>query len=61
MWKVLKFFQKNLVWSIPLFIVLGLIFGYFFEAQFLKVLITPPNNYYGLSNDGFNEHESFTE
>ena len=41
MWKVLKFFQKNLVWSIPLFIVLGLIFGYFFEAQFLKVLITP--------------------
>ncbi len=41
MWKVLKFFQKNLVWSIPLFLVMGLIFGYFFEAQFLKVLITP--------------------
>jgi len=41
MWSILKQLQKNLIWSIPLFMVLGLIFGYFFQVTFLKSWIIP--------------------
>lgn len=36
MWKILSMLQKNLTWSIPLFMVLGLAFGYFNTVDFLK-------------------------
>ena len=41
MWKILKFFQKNLIWSIPGFMILGLAFGSVFSPQFLKSWIVP--------------------
>jgi ACR3 family arsenite efflux pump ArsB len=37
----LSFFRKNLLWNIPLFILLGLAFGYFFDASFLKSAVMP--------------------
>ncbi len=39
--KTLQFIQKNLIWSIPLFMILGLIFGLYFEASPLKTTILP--------------------
>ena len=41
MWKLLSILQKNLVWSIPVSMVLGLFFGYFFDASPLKQFIIP--------------------
>ncbi|MDD2371668.1 MAG: bile acid:sodium symporter [Firmicutes bacterium] len=41
MWKVLKFLQKNLIWSIPLFMILGLVVGSQFPVIFLKSWIVP--------------------
>ncbi len=41
MWKKISYLQMNLVYSIPLFMVLGIIFGYYYESSFLKVLIIP--------------------
>jgi ACR3 family arsenite efflux pump ArsB len=41
MWQILKFLQKNLIWSIPGFMTLGLIFGSLFQAGFLKTWIVP--------------------
>ncbi len=41
MWQVLSFLQKNLVWSIPISMTIGLIYGYFFDASPLKQLIIP--------------------
>lgn len=41
MWKRLSFLQKNLVYSIPAFMILGIVFGYFYDASFLKILILP--------------------
>ncbi len=41
MWKMLSILQKNLVWSIPISMALGLIFGYFFDASPLKQFIIP--------------------
>lgn len=41
MWNFLKLLQKNLVWSVPAFMALGLIFGWFFDATFLKSWIIP--------------------
>lgn len=41
MWKLFSKLQKNLIWSIPLFMILGLIFGYQFDAYFLKSAIIP--------------------
>lgn len=40
-WKVLAFLQKNLVWSIPTFMVLGILYGYAFPATPLKQAIVP--------------------
>ncbi len=37
----LSFFRKNLLWNIPLFMLLGLAFGYFFDAAFLKSTVMP--------------------
>jgi arsenite transporter len=39
--KALTFIQKNLVWAIPVAMGLGLIFGYLFDAGFLKQFIIP--------------------
>jgi ACR3 family arsenite efflux pump ArsB len=41
MWKLLFVLQKNLVWSIPVSMAAGLLFGYFFDAAFLKTFIIP--------------------
>ncbi len=41
MWGRLSFLQRNLVWSIPLFMILGILFGYFGSPAFLKALILP--------------------
>ena len=41
MWAKLSALQKNLVYSIPAFMVLGIIFGYLFNPAFLKSLIMP--------------------
>ncbi|MBP1908403.1 bile acid:sodium symporter [Methanolobus bombayensis] len=41
MWKRISYLQKNLVYSIPLFMVLGIVFGYNYDPSFLKVLIIP--------------------
>ena len=41
MWKILGFFQKNLVWSIPIFMVTGLIAGIVIDPAPLKALIIP--------------------
>jgi len=40
-WKILGFFQKNLVWSIPIFMVTGLIAGAVTNPAPLKALIIP--------------------
>lgn len=40
-WKLLGFIQKNLVWSVPIFMVAGLIFGSFANPSPLKALIIP--------------------
>lgn len=41
MWKILGFLQKNLVWSIPVSMGFGLLFGYLFDASPLKRFIIP--------------------
>jgi arsenite transporter len=41
MWNLLSLLQRNLVWSIPVAMGLGLMFGYFFNATPLKQFIIP--------------------
>jgi ACR3 family arsenite efflux pump ArsB/nucleotide-binding universal stress UspA family protein len=41
MWKILSILQKNLAWSIPISMALGLLFGYLFDAASLKQFIIP--------------------
>lgn len=41
MWKKIAILQKNLVWNIPVFMVLGIIFGWFQDPLFLKAFILP--------------------
>ncbi|ESA38183.1 bile acid:sodium symporter [Leptolyngbya sp. Heron Island J] len=41
MWKVLGFIQKNLVWSVPVFMIAGLIFGAVANPTPLTALIIP--------------------
>ena len=41
MWQILSKLHKNLVWSIPISMSLGLLFGYLFDAQPLKQFIIP--------------------
>jgi arsenite transporter len=41
MLNILSILQKNLVWSIPISMLSGLIFGYLFDATFLKRFIIP--------------------
>jgi ACR3 family arsenite efflux pump ArsB len=41
MWKLLSLLQKNLVWSIPAAMALGLLYGYLFDAAPLKQWIIP--------------------
>jgi len=41
MWNVLSLLQKNLVWSIPISMACGLLYGYFFNAGPLKQFIIP--------------------
>ena len=41
MWTLLAFFQKNLIYSIPTSMIIGVLVGYFFEVAFLEVLILP--------------------
>lgn len=41
MWKKISLLQKNLVWSIPFFMLLGISYGYFYNASPLKAAIIP--------------------
>ena len=41
MWKKISFLQKNLTYSIPISMILGIVFGYFYNPSFLKALIMP--------------------
>lgn len=41
MWKALALIQKNLVWSIPAAMILGIIFGAIFDPSFLKSFVIP--------------------
>lgn len=41
MWKLLSKLQKNLIISIPIFMIIGLLFGNFFTVNFLKSWIIP--------------------
>ena len=41
MWKILSFLQKNLVFTIPAIMILGIISGHFFDMSFLKMTILP--------------------
>ncbi|BBO70166.1 hypothetical protein DSCA_40960 [Desulfosarcina alkanivorans] len=41
MWRVLSLLQKNLVWSIPVSMIVGLLYGYLFDAGPLKRVIIP--------------------
>ncbi len=41
MWRILTILQKNLVWSIPISMLAGLFYGYFFNAAPLKQFIIP--------------------
>ncbi len=41
MWKILSTFKENLIWSVPGFMIAGIIFGGFIDASFLKVTIVP--------------------
>lgn len=41
MWKGLLFLQKNLIWSIPTCMVLGVLFGYYYDPVFLKQAVIP--------------------
>ena len=41
MWKTLNWLQKNLVWSIPLAMLAGLLFGQFTDPAFLRMAILP--------------------
>ena len=41
MWRVLSLLQKNLVWSIPISMIVGLFYGYLLDAGPLKRFIIP--------------------
>lgn len=41
MWKIISTLQKKLTWSIPAFMIIGLVFGSFFTVDFLKKWIIP--------------------
>ncbi|MDP8162970.1 bile acid:sodium symporter [Pasteurella skyensis] len=41
MWKILAIFQKNLVWAIPIVMILGISSGSIFDMSFLKITIIP--------------------
>jgi len=41
MWQLLSKLQKNLVWAIPISMLIGLVYGYFFNAAPLKQFIIP--------------------
>ncbi len=40
-WTAIELLQKNLVWSVPSFMVAGIVFGIVFEPGFLKDAIVP--------------------
>ncbi len=41
MWKLLGLIQKNLVWSIPIVMIAGIVSGYLFDLSFLKATVMP--------------------
>ena len=41
MWKTLSVLQRNLVWTIPVSMAFGLVFGYLFDTTPLKRFIIP--------------------
>jgi len=41
MWYIFEKLQKNLTWSIPIFMIIGLVFGKYVDTTFLKSWIVP--------------------
>lgn len=41
MFKILNFLKNKLIYAIPSFMIIGIIYGYFFNASNLKILIMP--------------------
>lgn len=41
MWGKISFLQKNLIYTIPVSMILGIVFGNFYDASFLRSLIIP--------------------
>lgn len=41
MWKFLSLLKQNLIWSVPSFMIAGIIFGSIFDPSFLKATIIP--------------------
>ncbi len=41
MWKILSFLQKNLIWTIPVMMISGILSGYYFNMSFVKVSVMP--------------------
>ncbi|MDO5687296.1 MAG: bile acid:sodium symporter [Neisseria sp.] len=41
MWKILSLLQKNLIWAIPITMLLALVGGYAFDLSFLQAAIIP--------------------
>ncbi len=41
MWKILSLLKSNLLWSIPAFMIAGILFGAIFDPAFLKTLVIP--------------------
>lgn len=40
-WKAISLLQSNLIWSIPSFMILGIVYGYFMNASPLKSTVIP--------------------
>jgi ACR3 family arsenite efflux pump ArsB len=41
MWQLLSILQKNLIWSIPAAMILGVVSGYCFDMSFIKISVMP--------------------
>ncbi|PIE68986.1 MAG: arsenite transporter [Deltaproteobacteria bacterium] len=41
MWGILSFLQNNLIWTIPVMMIAGLVSGYYMDMSFVKVSVMP--------------------
>lgn len=59
MMKLLSLLQKNLVWSIPIAMTFGLLYGYWFDAGPLKKNHYSGDLCYGVPHDGDTECQKY--